>query len=126
MNRLSRNARHGFTLVEIMIVVLIIGILLAIAVPNFIRARESSRAKSCVSNLKQIDSGKEQWAMNNKKTSADTPADADLYGADKYVKQTPACPASGTYTINAVGTAPECSVGTNSTADDASDDHVLP
>src|SRR5689334_16943477 len=108
MSKLFNKARHGFTLVEIMIVVLIIGILLAIAVPNFIRARESSRAKSCVSNLKQIDSAKEQWAMDNKKTSADTPATTDLYGTTKYVKSTPACPASGTYTINAVGTAPAC------------------
>jgi type II secretory pathway pseudopilin PulG len=109
-----------------MIVVLIIGILLAIAVPNFIRARESSRAKSCVSNLKQIDSAKEQWAMDNKKTSADSPTATDLYGTDKYVKQTPACPASGTYTINAVGTGPACSVAANGTATDASDDHILP
>jgi len=112
--------------VEIMIVVLIIGILLAIAVPNFIRARESSRSKSCISNLKQIDSGKEQWAMDNKKTSADTPADTDLYGTDKYVKQTPSCPSSGTYTIGAVSTAPSCSVADNGTAADATDDHVLP
>jgi prepilin-type N-terminal cleavage/methylation domain-containing protein len=126
MSKFFNKARHGFTLVEIMIVVLIIGILLAIAVPNFIRARESSRAKSCVSNLKQIDSAKEQWAMDNKKTSADSPTDTDLYGATKYVKQTPACPASGTYTINAVGTGPVCSVGNNATATDASDDHILP
>ena len=125
MSKFFNKARHGFTLVEIMIVVLIIGILLAIAVPNFIRARESSRAKSCVSNLKQIDSAKEQWAMDNKKTSADSPVDADLYGTTKYVKQTPSCPASGTYTINAVGTAPTCSVGANG-AGDTSDDHILP
>ena len=126
MNKFFKKVRHGFTLVEIMIVVLIIGILLAIAVPNFIRARESSRAKSCVANLKQIDSGKEQWAMDNKKTSADTPAAADLYGADKYVKSTPACPASGTYTIAAVGTTPSCSKTNNGTAADTSDDHILP
>jgi len=126
MSKFFRTARKGFTLVEIMIVVLIIGILLAIAVPNFIRARESSRAKSCVSNLKQIDSAKEQWAMDNKKTSADTPATTDLYGATKYVKSTPACPASGTYTIAAVGTTPSCSVANNGTATDATDDHILP
>ena len=124
MSKFFNKARHGFTLVEIMIVVLIIGILLAIAVPNFIRARESSRAKSCVSNLKQIDSAKEQWAMDNKKTSADTPATTDLYGTTKYVKSTPSCPASGTYTINAVGTSPACSVAANGTATDTSDDHI--
>ena len=124
MSKFFNKARHGFTLVEIMIVVLIIGILLAIAVPNFIRARESSRAKSCVSNLKQIDSAKEQWAMDNKKTAADTPTSANLYGT--YTKSTPACPSSGTYTINAIGTAPTCSVGTNNTASDTSDDHILP
>ena len=125
MRKMLNNARRGFTLVEIMIVVLIIGILLAIAVPNFIRARESSRAKSCVSNLKQIDSAKEQWAMDNKKTSADTPTTADLYGATKYVKSTPNCPASGTYAINAIGTTPTCTVGANG-AGDTTDDHILP
>jgi prepilin-type N-terminal cleavage/methylation domain-containing protein len=118
--------RRGFTLVEIMIVVLIIGILLAIAVPNFIRARESSRAKSCQTNLKSINGAKEQWAMDNKKTSADTPTAADLYGDTRYVKSTPACPASGTYTLAAIGTVPTCSVGTNTPGGDASDDHVLP
>ncbi|MCW3061592.1 MAG: prepilin-type N-terminal cleavage/methylation domain-containing protein, partial [Capsulimonas sp.] len=54
--KVFRNKKSGFTLVEIMIVVLIIGILLAVAIPSFVQARESSRAKSCIANLKQIDS----------------------------------------------------------------------
>ncbi|WP_395139763.1 type II secretion system protein, partial [Armatimonas sp.] len=61
-----KSLRRAFTLVEIMIVVLIIGILVAIAVPNFIRARESARARACVGNLRQIDSAKEQYAMDNR------------------------------------------------------------
>src|SRR5919197_1536946 len=84
-----RRSQRGFTLVEIMIVVLIIGILLAIAVPNFIKARETSRSKSCVANLKQIEAPKEQWAMDNKAATNATPAATDLYGASAYIRTTP-------------------------------------
>lgn len=107
--RLKKN--KGFTLVEIMIVVLIIGILLAIAVPNFIKARESSRAKTCIANLRQIEAAKEQWAMENKKGAADTPAWADLVGAAAYMKAQPSCPSGGAYTIADIATAPSCSTG---------------
>jgi prepilin-type N-terminal cleavage/methylation domain-containing protein len=116
MSKFVKKARHGFTLVEIMIVVLIIGILLAIAVPNFIKARESSRTKACVANLKQIDSAKEQWAMDNKKNTGDTPAQADLEGAAGYIKTFPECPSGGTYTIAGIGVDPSCDGGA---------DHVL-
>src|SRR5207244_6719969 len=75
--------RKGFTLVEIMIVVLIIGILLAIAVPNFIKARETSRTKSCIANLKQIDAATEQWAMDNKASQGATVALTDRKSAVK-------------------------------------------
>ena len=114
-----RRGRKGFTLVEIMIVVLIIGILLAIAVPNFIKARETSRTKGCIANLKQIDAAKEQWAMDNKKGTTDTPALTDLVGTGTttYIKNTPVCQSGGTYTVNAVSTAPTCSIAGT---------HVLP
>ena len=76
-----KSLRRAFTLVEIMIVVLIIGILVAIAVPNFIRARESARARACVANLRQIDSAKEQYAMDNRLAQGSTmPALSTLCG----------------------------------------------
>ena len=101
----------GFTLVEIMIVVLIIGILLAIAVPNFIKARESSRKQTCIANLKQIDSAKEQFAMENKLDTGAPVQWSDLVnGGTGYMKNQPACPSGGTYTIDVVGTLPTCSI----------------
>lgn len=107
MNR--SNKRRAFTLVEIMIVVLIIGILLAIAVPNFIKARESSRGKTCVANLRQIEAAKEQWAMENRMGPTDTPVQGDL--SPTYMKAWPSCPSGGNYTIGNVQTAPVCSTG---------------
>ena len=108
MNRIRRN--KGFTLVEIMIVVLIIGILMAIAVPNFIKARSNSQTSTCIANLRQIESAKEQWAMENKKSSTDTPTSANLSGATGYIKSYPTCPVGGTYTIGDMSTRPACSI----------------
>jgi prepilin-type N-terminal cleavage/methylation domain-containing protein len=119
----ERRGEKGFTLIEIMIGVLIIGILLAIAVPNFIKARETSRAKACVSNLKQIDAAKEQWAMDNKAAAGAAVALADLVGAANYIKATPECPSNGVYTEGAVGADPTCSIGANGAGD--ADDHAL-
>ncbi len=100
----------GFTLVEIMIVVAIIGLLAAIAIPNFIKARQSSQRAACVSNLRTIDGAKATWALEQKKTGSDVPTPNDLFGQTLYIKETPSCPAGGAYTINAVDVKPACSV----------------
>jgi len=119
MKKQLQKAVRAFTLIEIMIVVLIIGILLAIAVPNFIKAREQSRAKSCSANLKQIDAGKQQWAMDNKVNTTnttvptlDTSATTGLIGPSLYLKSTPSCPSSGSYTVGDINTDPTCSATT--------------
>ena len=117
MKNLKNNANRAFTLVEIMIVVLIIGILLAIAVPNFIRAREQSRAKSCSANLKQFDSAKEQYAMDNRANAGDTVTFAQLIGPTLYIKATPQCPSNTiAYTaaeLGAISADPTCTKSTN-------------
>ncbi len=107
------RGKRGFTLVEIMIVVAIIGLLAAIAIPSFIKARSESQKNACINNLRQIDAAKEQWALANKKVTGDAIVQAEV---DAYIKKTPACPASGTYTYGAVSTDPTCSVAL----------HVLP
>ena len=93
--------QKGFTLVEIMIVVLIIGILLAIAVPNFVKARQNSRLQTVIGNLKQLESAKQQWAMDKGKVSGDTPVEADL--APTYMQKWPSGPV-GAKTDYAAGT----------------------
>lgn len=101
----------AFTLVEIMIVLVILGLLLAIAVPNLARARETTRAKSCISNLRKIQWAKDAYLMDYHLDTSVTPSPTDLFGADKYIKAAPACPSGGAYTIQDGDTDPICSVG---------------
>jgi hypothetical protein len=99
----------------------VIGLLAAIAIPNFVKARESAQKNAnfvkpreaaqknaCVANLRQIQTAKNQWALENKKTTSETPTETDLYGPQKYIRGEPACPAGGAYSINSVEEMPAC------------------
>ena len=103
------NKKMGFTLVEIMIVVAIIGLLAAIAIPSFIKARTNSQTNSCKENLRQIEGAKEQWAMDNGIAQATA---INTTGVGSYLKSSrfPSCPANGTYTYGAIGTDAACTI----------------
>ena len=118
--------RAGFTLVEIMIVVAIIGLLAAIAIPSFMHARAKSQATACINNLRQIDSAVQQFCMETGKKAGDSlnfPADVSAFIKMDSSGRIPSCPAAGTYILTAVGNIPSvlCSLG--STVDPV---HILP
>ncbi len=114
-----RKNTKGFTLVEIMIVVAIIGLLAAIAVPNFVQARNTTRRNTCINNLRLLDAGVEQWALEN---NIDNGAAVAMANVRPYLKGgvTPTCASGGVYTVTTVGTKPTCSKAA------APDLHVLP
>ena len=102
-----KKRNQGFTLVEIMIVVAIIAILAAVAIPNFVKYRQNSQAAACVSNLKQIEAAVEQARMAGGKPSSIE----ELVGENGYIKNKPVCPAGGKYSLGDEKTSPSCDKG---------------
>ncbi len=103
--RLSRDNK-GFTLIEIMIVIAIIAVLMAIALPNMMRAREASQKRACLSNLREINQAKEQYAMECRKQEGDEVSWSDIVPG--YLKTQPACPLGSAYGLQIIGTYPTC------------------
>jgi prepilin-type N-terminal cleavage/methylation domain-containing protein len=108
--KINSNKNSGFTLVEIMIVVAIIGLLAAIAIPNFVKARTTSQQNACINNLRQVDGAIQQWALEFKKDPAATVTETDV---TPYLKNSVICPSGGTafsdsYTLATVADRPVC------------------
>ncbi len=110
---MNTNHRAGFTLIEIMVVIAIIGVLASIALPCFRNSIVAAQQRACALNRRNIDGAKLQWAVENRRPPTAVPADADLFGESAYIEHKPDCPAGGAYAINAVREKCTCSVTTH-------------
>jgi type II secretory pathway pseudopilin PulG len=93
-----------------MIVIVIIGLLLAIATPMFIRYREHAQKEICIENLEQIESAKQQWGLQTGQEADATPAAAEIFGSDKWIKVAPLCPGGGLYVLGALDLSATCTL----------------
>jgi prepilin-type N-terminal cleavage/methylation domain-containing protein len=106
MRRLSKGS--AFTLIEIMIVVAILSLLAVLAIPNAIRARDTAARNSCIANLRALAGAKEQWAFELRKGPDAVPDEAEIYGAQRYIREKPRCASDGLYELNAMRDSPTC------------------
>jgi prepilin-type N-terminal cleavage/methylation domain-containing protein len=119
MKAVKASRPVGFTLVEIMIVVAIIGLLAMIVIASYKYVRTTAQANVCINNLHQIDGAVTEWALEHGKKTGD-PAPSLITDLTPYIKLTanssiPSCPAGGIYTMGDVGAIPQvtCSLGTS-------------
>jgi len=115
--KIRPSRKGGFTLVEIMIVVAIIGLLASIAIPNFVKARTTAQTTACIANLQQIEGAINQWALINKKGNADAVTLDDVKNGG-FIKldasgDIPHCPGGGQYSVTTVDAPPTCSIPTH-------------
>jgi len=116
--KINSTRKAGFTLIEIMIVVAIIGLLAAIAIPNFVHARTTAQQNACINNLRQIDGAKQEWALENKATATATPTPANIqpYMGRGSLGSLPTCPLDSSitfatsYAVGDLSTAPTCKI----------------
>jgi prepilin-type N-terminal cleavage/methylation domain-containing protein len=110
MARNQFRRQRGFTLLEIMIVVAIIGTILAIAIPNFVKSRSLAQYNICIANLAQIEAAKQIYGVENGKINGDDVAESDLIGPELYLDHMPECPSGGVYSINQIGDVSSCTI----------------
>lgn len=104
------RASMGFTLVEMMIVLAIVGLLAAIAIPNFVKSRTLAQQTACIDNLRQIQSAKQVWALEHRKVNSDSVGETELVGPLLYIKYRPVCPGGGVYDYLTVGEEVTCTI----------------